>query len=30
MAKGKKLGLGIILGAIGGVVAGILNAPKSC
>lgn len=29
MAKGKKLGLGIVLGAIGGVVAGILTAPKS-
>lgn len=29
MAKGKKFGLGIILGAAAGVVTGILAAPKS-
>ncbi len=29
MAKGKKFGIGIILGAIAGVVAGFLTAPKS-
>ena len=29
MAKGKKFGLGILLGAVAGVVAGLLTAPKS-
>lgn len=29
MAKNKKFGLGIMLGAIAGVVAGFLTAPKS-
>lgn len=29
MAKGKKFGLGILIGAIAGVVTGILAAPKS-
>jgi len=29
MAKGKKFGFGIVLGAIAGVVAGFLTAPKS-
>ncbi len=29
MAKGKKFGLGIILGALVGVVTGLLTAPKS-
>lgn len=29
MAKGKKFGLGVILGAAAGVVAGLLTAPKS-
>lgn len=29
MAKGKKFGLGLIIGAIAGAVAGILTAPKS-
>lgn len=29
MAKGKKLGLGILIGAVAGVVTGLLTAPKS-
>ena len=29
MAKGKKFGLGILIGAIAGVVTGLLTAPKS-
>lgn len=29
MAKGKKLGLGLIIGAVAGVVTGLLAAPKS-
>lgn len=29
MSKGKRLGLGIVLGAIGGVITGLLTAPKS-
>lgn len=29
MAKGKKFGLGIVIGAAVGVVAGLLTAPKS-
>ena len=29
MAKGKKFGLGIIIGAVAGVVTGLLTAPKS-
>lgn len=29
MAKGKKLGIGLIIGTVVGVVAGILTAPKS-
>ncbi len=29
MAKGKKFGLGILIGAAAGVVAGLLTAPKS-
>ena len=29
MAKGKKFGFGIILGAIAGVATGLLTAPKS-
>ncbi len=29
MGKGKKLGLGILIGAAAGVVTGILTAPKS-
>lgn len=29
MAKGKKFGLGIVLGALAGVVTGLLTAPKS-
>lgn len=29
MAKGKKFGLGILVGAVAGVVTGILTAPKS-
>lgn len=29
MAKGKKFGIGVILGAIAGVIAGFLTAPKS-
>lgn len=29
MSKGKKFGLGIIIGAIAGVATGILTAPKS-
>lgn len=29
MAKGKKFGLGILIGAVVGVVAGLLTAPKS-
>ena len=29
MAKNKKFGLGVIIGAIAGVVAGFLTAPKS-
>ncbi len=29
MAKGKKFGLGIIIGALAGVVTGFLTAPKS-
>jgi gas vesicle protein len=29
MAKGKKFGLGILIGAVAGVVTGLLTAPKS-
>jgi gas vesicle protein len=29
MAKGRKLGLGILIGAVAGMVAGLLTAPKS-
>lgn len=29
MSKGKKFGLGILLGAVAGVVTGLLTAPKS-
>ena len=29
MAKGKKFGLGILVGAVVGVIAGLLTAPKS-
>lgn len=29
MAKGKKLGLGLVIGAVAGLVTGILAAPKS-
>ena len=29
MAKGKKFGLGILIGAIAGVATGLLTAPKS-
>ena len=29
MAKNKKFGIGIIIGAIAGVLAGFLTAPKS-
>lgn len=29
MAKDKKFGLGILIGAIAGVIAGLLTAPKS-
>lgn len=29
MAKGKKFGLGVAIGAVAGVVAGLLTAPKS-
>lgn len=29
MAKGKKLGLGILIGAAAGLVTGLLTAPKS-
>ncbi len=29
MAKGKKFGLGILIGTVVGVVAGLLTAPKS-
>ena len=29
MSKGKKFGLGVIIGAIAGVAAGFLTAPKS-
>jgi gas vesicle protein len=29
MAKGKRFGLGIIIGAVAGVVTGLLTAPKS-
>ncbi|MCA9309506.1 YtxH domain-containing protein [Candidatus Saccharibacteria bacterium] len=29
MAKGKKFGLGLLIGAVAGTVAGILTAPKS-
>ncbi len=29
MAKGKKFGLGILIGAVAGVIAGLLTAPKS-
>lgn len=29
MAKGKKFGVGILVGAVAGVLAGLLTAPKS-
>lgn len=29
MAKGKKFGLGVVLGTIAGIITGILAAPKS-